>query len=222
MRYDVVFDQVTYPVIFSLFMMKKPPTAGQPTPSLDSHSDLGPTRRQPHGQEKARRAPRLTVLPARSFQRKCWRPCAHQTGRGGTWWSACLTPAVNGAAVRVKSARYVKGKCLSSFFFLVKESDGIPSLNLLPCVRFVGSIYLCYRQILAMIIPAMFLLSNSNENKVLLAIELSVLWFLLESVTLYLYSPHIESGMTVIPCKNKCVNKYFNHTIPTPMVFIKI
>lgn len=82
MCYDVVSDQVTYPVIFSLFMTKKPLTAGQPTPSLDYHSDL--TLRPSHGQEKARRAPRLAVPHARSSQRKCWRPCVHQTGRGGT------------------------------------------------------------------------------------------------------------------------------------------
>ncbi len=95
-------DQVTSPVICSLLMTTRSLTAGPRTPSsLDCHTDPG--------QERARRAPCSAGPPARSSQRKCWRPCARQTGRGGTWWSGCPMPAVNGAAVRAKSARYVKG-----------------------------------------------------------------------------------------------------------------
>ncbi len=100
-------DQVTSPVICSLLMTTRSLTAGPRTPSsLGSHTDPG--------QERARRAPCSAGPPARSSQRKCWRPCACQTGRGGTWWSGCPMPAVNGAAVRAKSARYVKGPHFST------------------------------------------------------------------------------------------------------------
>ncbi len=99
-------DQVTSPVICSPLMTTRPLTAGL---SLDCHTDPVPTQRPLPGRERARRAPCSTDPPAHSSQRKCWRPCARQTGRGGTWWSGCPMLAVNGAAVRVKSARYVKG-----------------------------------------------------------------------------------------------------------------
>lgn len=105
-------DQVTCPVICSPLMTTRPLTAGPPTPSsLDCHTDPVPTQRPSPGPERVRRALCSAVPHARSSQRKSWRPCARQTGRDGMWWSGCLTPAVNGAAVRAKSARYVKGLC---------------------------------------------------------------------------------------------------------------
>lgn len=98
------------PVICSPLMTTRPLTAGSPTlSSLDCHTDPVPTQRPLSGQERARRAPCSAAPPAHSSQRKCWRPCARQTGRGGTWSLGCPMPAVNGAAVRAKSVHYVKG-----------------------------------------------------------------------------------------------------------------
>lgn len=98
-------------MICSPLMTTRPLTAGSPTlSSLDCHTDPVPTQRPLSGQERARRAPCSAAPPAHSSQRKCWRPCARQTGRGGTWSLGCPMPAVNGAAVRAKSARCVKGR----------------------------------------------------------------------------------------------------------------
>lgn len=144
-------DQVTSPVTCSPLMTMRPLTAGPPTPSsLAFHTDPVLMQMPLPGQERARRAPCSAAPPARSSQRKSWRPCARQTGRGGTWSSGCPTPAVNGAAVRVRSARYVKGLrdpisppfYLLTTFLYVKNEGGVV---VKACSYEILKIYVCQR-----------------------------------------------------------------------------
>lgn len=79
------------------------------------------------------------ALLAHPFQRRCWRLYEVPTGRVGTWWWACPTPAASGAAARVKLALSAETLDLHQVLFFYYITISIcPTdsmyLNLIRCL----------------------------------------------------------------------------------------
>lgn len=98
-RFTLAFNQ--------LLLEKRPLTRGTQIPSLNSPASRI-LQSPKHGEIKHRMwHPWLldsAAQLARQSQRRCWRLYGVQTGKDGTWWSDCPTPAASGAVARVKSA----------------------------------------------------------------------------------------------------------------------